>query len=161
MSGNCVYCDSPLPSGKRNPKQRYCGRLECQRARKRLWQKAKLQNDPCYKDNQKRANKDWQKNNSAYWQGYRSKNNQYVERNRVRSRERMRLRRQIVLAVQKFAKMDALLLDEQRLSGHYALLPIGDMFAKMDVKILKVDVSAGFPGIQQDVCKERTVLNGP
>ena len=73
----------------------------------------------------------------------------------------MRLRRQIVLAVQKFAKMDALLLDEQRLSGYYALLPFGDMFAKMDVKILKVHVPGIFPGIQQDVCKERTVLNGP
>lgn len=161
MSGNCVHCDSPLPPGKRNPKQQYCGRLECQRARKRKWQKEKLQSDPCYKENQKQANKDWQKNNPAYWQGYRSRNSEYAERNRVKSRDRMRLRRQVVLAVQKFAKMDASFVDERRLSGYYALLPFGDMFAKMDVKILKVDVAVSFPGIQQDVCKERTVLSGP
>lgn len=161
MSGHCVHCDSSLPPGKRNPKQRYCGRLECQRARKRQWQKEKLQNDPCYKENQKQANKDWQKNNPAYWQGYRSKNKGYAERNRVKSRDRMRIRRQVIRAVEKFAKMDASLVDEQRLSGYYALLPFGDMFAKMDVKILKVHVPGIFPGIQQDVCKERTVLNGP
>jgi len=161
MSGHCVHCDSSLPPGKRNPKQRYCGRLECQRARKRQWQKEKLQNDPCYKENQKQANKDWQKNNPDYWQGYRSKNKGYAERNRVKSRDRMRLRRQVALAVQEFAKMDASLVDEQRLSGYYALLPFGDMFAKMDVKILKVHAPGIFPGIQQDVCKERTVLNGP
>lgn len=159
MSGLCINCSSPFLSRK-NPMQKYCSKSECQRARKRQWQKDRLKNDPEYKENQKRANKDWQKRNPTYWQEYRSENEDYAQRNRVQSRERMRLRRQVARTLTMFAKMDASLVDEQRLSGYYALLPFGDMFAKMDVKILKVHVPGSFPGIQEDVCKERTVLNG-
>lgn len=54
------------------------------------------------------------------------------------SKERMRIKRQVTQAVQMFAKMDSSLVDYDRLSGYCVLIPLGDMFAKMDAKFLNL-----------------------
>lgn len=61
MARLCQNCRDPLPTSKKNPNQRFCGKKECQRARKRQWQSEKMHNDPDYKQNQQEANRNWQK----------------------------------------------------------------------------------------------------
>ena len=140
MAHQCSHCQAPLPR-KKNPGQHFCGKPECQRARKRLWQKHKMQTDPDYRDNQKRANREWLKNNPDYWKRYRESRPEYAERNRSQSRQRMQIRRQVDTLLGMFAKMDATLVDSTRLSGCYGLIPLGPMFAKMDAKFLNVNIS--------------------
>ena len=48
----CAHCGCPLELNPRSKNQRYCGKKECQRARKRLWQKNKMATDPDYRANQ-------------------------------------------------------------------------------------------------------------
>jgi hypothetical protein len=157
MARLCAHCGRPLPLSKRNPNQRFCGLLECQKARKRLWQKQKMASDPAYRENQRQANNEWLKNNPRYWDQYRRKRPEYSKRNREMSKERMRIRRQVISVVHLFAKMDASIVDTTRLSGYYGLIPLGEMFAKMDAKTVKINIcreDTAYPG---HVCKERTV----
>ena len=57
----CAHCGRLFPRDPRVKNQRYCGEKDCQRARKREWQKEKLRNDPDYKDNQRACQIDWHK----------------------------------------------------------------------------------------------------
>ena len=107
--------------------QQYCNRKECQRVRRRLWQKEKMASDPDYRANQGDCQKRWRKQNPDYWRQYRINNPLYVERNRLLQRKRDRKRR-----LDSLAKMDALnrvcLLE----SGTYYIIPDGVDLAKMD-----------------------------
>lgn len=157
MACFCAHCGFPLPLSMRNPNQRFCGKAECQRARKRQWQKQKMASDPAYKENQRQAHKEWLNNNPRYWDQYRRKRPEYTKRNREKSKERMRIRRQLDSLVQMFAKMDASVIDTTRLSGFYGLIPLGDMFAKMDAKIIKITICQDTSTCPDHVCKDRTV----
>lgn len=150
---HCAHCHGPLPSLRRNPRQKYCSKSVCQKARKAAWQKNKMKTDPAYRENQKRAQKECQKNNPDYWKTYRDNHQEYTERNRKNTRERMQIKRQVASILNSFAKMDAFPLDSQRLSGYYVLLPLGEMFAKMDAKFLKVTVLQGDTPQDLHVCK--------
>ncbi len=46
----CAHCGCPLELKARSRNQRYCGKKECQGARKRLWQKNRMATDPDYQD---------------------------------------------------------------------------------------------------------------
>jgi hypothetical protein len=84
--------------------QRYCGSAECQRARKRTWQKEKLANDSDYRENKAAAQREWRSRNRQYWREYRKRNPAYREKNRLRQKERNRRR-------SKIAKMDELIVE--------------------------------------------------
>lgn len=107
--------------------QRYCNREECQRVRRRLWQREKMRSDPDYRANQQDCQKRWRKQNPDYWRQYRMEHPQYVERNRLLQRKRDKKRR-----VQNLAKMDALERVSLLESGIYYLIPEGSDLAKMD-----------------------------
>ncbi len=161
MAGFCQHCNKALPTSKKNPKQKFCGNKECQKARKRQWQKEKKNSDPAYRQNQKCANREWQDKNPDYWRNYHKKNPDYTEKNRIQSRHRMQIKRQVESFFKEFAKMDASTEENKLFSNYYILVPVGDMFAKMDAKFIKISI------IQQDsdqdppVCKERTVSPPP
>jgi len=116
-----------------------------------------MASDPAYRENQKQANKEWLKKNPQYWDQYRQKRPEYTKRNREMSKERMRIRRKITYSIQLFAKMDASLVDTTRLSGYYALIPLGGMFAKMDAKLVQLTIKPEDLSCHDPVCKERTV----
>ena len=67
----CQCCRRIFPLSKRNPNQHYCSQPECQRARKRAWQRKKRLTDPDYKQNQSDAQKRWRENHPGYWRTYR------------------------------------------------------------------------------------------
>ena len=138
------------------PHQQYCSAPECQKVRKREWQRKKLAEDADYRNAQYEAQARWRRNNPGYWKKYRKQNTDYTERNRSRQREKMRLlRRQD--HVDEFAKMDVLSHENDKLTGRYILTPVKDgRFAKMDALIVNIiEVSKGYADFK-DVCKERT-----
>lgn len=105
----------------------YCNRKECQRVRKRRWQRQKMKNDPDYRDNQLEAQQCWMEQNRDYWQRYRSRHPRYVERNRVLQKERDKKQRN-----RNLAKMDASEQVSFVKPGSYYLIPAKSDLAKMD-----------------------------
>lgn len=124
----CAHCGCPLDLNPRVKNQRYCGKKECQRARKRLWQKAKMATDPDYRANQQECNKAWRGRNPDYWRNYRKNHPRYVERNRLLQKARRR---------RHVAKMDASGPDLFVRTGTYWLIPEKGV-AKMDAFTRKV-----------------------
>ena len=88
MTRHCTYCGKPFEPGPQVPDQTYCSARDCQRARKRQWQRAKLQSDPDYQINQRAAQKAWSQRNQDYWRNYRDTRPEYAQRNRKQQRSR-------------------------------------------------------------------------
>ena len=127
----CAHCGCPLDLNPRVKNQRYCKKKECQRVRKRLWQKKKVATDPDYRANQQECNKAWREKNPDYWRNYRKNHPRYVQRNRLLQKVRRRKRDSCV------AKMDASETNSFVGTGTYWLIPETGV-AKMDAFACKV-----------------------
>ena len=112
----CKFCRCLFILTARNPEQKYCSRADCQKARKRRWQKMKMQGDKAYRLNQKDAQKRWCEKNPDYWQNYRKNNSNYTGSNRERQQHRNRCRRAFGSISREFAKMDALSVQRNDIS---------------------------------------------
>jgi hypothetical protein len=108
--------------------QRYCSDKDCQRARKRKWQKEKLATDPDYKANQRDCQRQWHQSHPGYYKQYRQDHPAYCERN-ARLQEYRNARRRVI------AKMDELKPAPLKDPGAFFLLPL---IAKMDASPQKV-----------------------
>jgi hypothetical protein len=100
----CAHCGNFFEPNTRAKNQRYCSHKECQRARKRAWQKEKLRTDPDYKANQRDCQRNWHQRHPQYYRQYRNINTASAERNRLLQRVRDAKRRPLL------AKMDASIL---------------------------------------------------
>lgn len=137
MEKTCVCCKKGITPHPAVPDQRYCGKLECQRARKRKWQKDKLAKDSDYRQDQAAAQQEWCSRNKDYWKEYRKRNPAYTEQNRIRQRERNCKRRTRSV----IAKMDEQKAENAIPSGCYLLSPVPDgKVAKMDELIVEISV---------------------
>ena len=138
MEKTCACCNKtfiPLPTVRN---QQYCSEAQCQKTRKKRWQKIKLVTDNGYRENQSDARKEWGKKNGDYWKKYRERNPAYTARNRLLQRERNRRKR----GPSVIAKMDELTPRKTIASGRYRLVPV---IANMDELIVEIGViSAGF-----------------
>lgn len=139
----CRHCGCLFEVCNKLKKHDYCNKKKCQRARKRKWQKQKIENDETYRKDQKEAQEIWLNNNPDYWKDYRRKNLKYTERNRKKQRKRNQIQRaeSATKPISKpIAKMDALTLENKIISGKYELVPVGpDMIAKMDALIVEIN----------------------
>jgi len=137
MEKTCVWCKKrfiPHPAVRH---QRYCSDPECQKTRKRDWQRGKLAKDSDYRQNQAAAQREWRSRNGDYWREYRKRNPAYTEGNRIRQRERNRRRR----SGSGIAKMDELRGKSVIRSGRYRLVPLGNLgVAKIDELIVEIGV---------------------
>jgi hypothetical protein len=144
----CINCGKELVPPFRNPLQRYCNDHSCQKKRKRLWQKKKMDSDPDYKTNQQQAQKLWHERNPDYFQKYRKKNMDYTEKNRIKQRKRNSCRRSKCKSTNNCSqypdtKMDAFSAINAINSGKYKLVPVSDsdpMIAKMDAFFIQLAV---------------------
>ena len=135
----CKFCRCLFPLTKRNPDQKYCSKPDCQRARKRRWQKMKMQGDEAYRLNKQDVQERWCVKNSDYWEKYRENNPDYTKSNREKQRHRNRRRKAIKSLSSEIAKMDALPSEKCDISGIYGLISVQDLLiAKMDAKIVKI-----------------------
>jgi len=69
----CSCCRRVFRMNPRLKQQHYCKRSECQRTRRRKWQRMKMATDPDYQSNQQEAQKKWCERNPDYWRHYRSR----------------------------------------------------------------------------------------
>ena len=114
----------------RNKTQKYCSKPKCQKARRALWQKQKMQNDSEYKETQKLSNQKWLRNNPDYWKNYRHKNPEKTNRNRMQMvLNRQKNDNQDLQKITIIAKMDARKPVSIKLEGGFWLVPT---IAKMD-----------------------------
>lgn len=88
----CNHCGKKM---RVNPRlkfgiQRYCGFVECQKARKRRWKKDAYRCNPDYRAKCHLHNKKWRKKYPAhvYQRTYRATHPAYTERNRFQQRKR-------------------------------------------------------------------------
>ena len=145
MEKTCLYCQKRFIPHPAVRDQQYCSNRECQRARKRKWQKEKLSRDRDYRANQAEAQRQWRSRNQGYWKEYRRKNPAYTERNRIRQRERNRFGR----SGSGIAKMDELKGKTVIPSGRYRLVPLCNVgIAKMDELIVELGVISRGCGVQ-------------
>ena len=137
MEKTCLCCKRRFISHPAVRDQQYCGDPECQKTRKRKWQKEKLANDSDYRANQAEAQRQWRSRNKDYWKQYRKRNPAYTERNRMGQRDRNRRRR----SVAEIAKLDELQGETLVPSGRYRLVPLCNRgIAKMDELIVELGV---------------------
>jgi hypothetical protein len=135
----CLACADIFQPSPRVAAQNYCRRSECQRERRKLWQKEKRKADSDYRENQLQCQRRWREAHSDYWRHYRDDHPDYVERNRTLQRGRHAAER-----TSQVAKMDAILPVRALPSGTYALREIGPGgVAKMDAWVVKIVVLAG------------------
>ena len=134
----CAACNQPFQPRPQVPGQSYCSAPDCQRERRKQWQRRKLQTDPDYQDNQARAQQAWTQRNPDYWREYRESHPEYVERNRVRQQER-----NAKVTGHTIAKMDASNPVTLFPAGIYHLSLVTDAgIAKMDVWTVEITVHA-------------------
>lgn len=133
MEKTCPCCKSKFVPHPAVKNQQYCGSPDCQRARKRKWQKEKLAIDRDYRENQAAAQREWRARNKDYWKEYRKRNPGYREQNRLRQKERNRQR-------SKIAKMDEPGAKIAISSGRYRLVPLYGKIANMDELIVEIGV---------------------
>ena len=69
----CASCGQVFPVRPQSPTQTYCSASECQRDRRRRWNKSKLESDPDYRANQLEAQRAWHARNPDYWKAYRQR----------------------------------------------------------------------------------------
>lgn len=67
MTKCCACCGQPFEPRPQVPDQAFCSSPDCQRARKRQWQRDKLRSDPDYRTNQQAAQRTWTQRNQDYW----------------------------------------------------------------------------------------------
>lgn len=119
--------------------QLYCGDPECQRARKRAWQKDKMATDRKYHRKQTACLVRWRKEHPLhrYQKQYRKDHPEYVEKNREKQRLRNDKRRQCDQPdqIETIVKMDAF-QNQPIKSGLYWLTPSAMDASK---KIVKMD----------------------
>lgn len=75
----CACCGQSFEPRPQAPGQAYCSSPDCQRARKRQWQRAKLQSDSDYRINQRAAQQAWSQRNPDYWRNYRDARPDYEQ----------------------------------------------------------------------------------
>jgi hypothetical protein len=137
MEKACLCCKRGFKAHPAVRDQRYCSDPDCQKARKRKWQKEKLTRDSDYRANQAEAQRQWRGRNKDYWREYRRRNPAYTERNRMGQKERNRRRR----SGSEIAKMDELKGKTLIPSGRYRLVPLCNPgIAKMDELIVELGV---------------------
>ena len=140
----CCHCGEFFSLSPRHKNQRFCGKPECQRARKAAWQRHKIQTDSDYRFNQKLSRKQWNKNHPGYWKQYRKQHPDKAERNRILQSIRNRRARSSPsnnnTVSSLIAKMDASKPEALKMLGQFWIVPV---IAKMDafkVNILKIPV---------------------
>jgi hypothetical protein len=123
----CGACRKLFHPRPQSPEQQFCSAAECQRERKRRWQKARRALDADYRDNDVQANRQWRSEHPGYWRGYRRNHPQYVNRNRRQQRERDRARRRDRVPTAPtpgLANEDASSLPYLLETGTYRMIPV-------------------------------------
>lgn len=131
----CNACHRIQPINPRSPKQEYCNRADCQRARKREWQRKKRATDPDYRQNQNDCQKRWREQHPHYWREYRKK-----------------IKDLPPPPDPPAAKMDGLPQDFPIFPGKYIIAPVHDQNIKMDTfQAIILPIPTSYDPVKDDI----------
>ncbi len=133
----CKACNALFKPCPQVVNQTYCSKRECQRVRKRMWQKAKRQTDPSYRENQYAAHRAWLNRNPEYVSTNRKS---LREPNNVAHFETLQSKTCFSTSCEGCEKMDSLIEQSAISSGTYCLKSLNDQTKKMDAWIVKITV---------------------
>lgn len=139
----CAACNDLFTPRRNVPNQCFCSKPECQRERRRRWQKRKLKEDSDYRVNQAAAQKRWMDRHPDYWYQYRQAHPEYTARNREQQHHRNRRRGRAVTSPSSsvIAKMNEYTSQKGVVSGTYRLIPVaGPEIAKMNEYFVEMRV---------------------
>jgi len=143
----CAACHKLFHPRPQSPEQKFCSAAECQRERKRRWQKARRAADPDYRDNDLQANRQWRRRYPDYWRAYRRKHPRSVIRNRDKQRERdwaRRLKPPPPPPIPHLANEDVSSLRFPFETGTYRMIPVtGEVLANEDACLVKIALLSG------------------
>ena len=143
----CAACHKLFHPRHQSPHQKFCSTPECQRERKRRWQKARRASDPDYRDNDIQANRRWRSQHPDYWREYRRNHPQSVIQNRDKQRERDRARRLKPLqrsTLSDLANEDASSHSFPLETGTYRMIPVtGGDLVNVDACLVKIALLSG------------------
>ena len=132
---------------RRNPRvknQKYCGEPECQKDRKRKWQREKMSTDQEYCNDQREAQRLWQQNNPDYWKHYRRNKGNHHQRDRQLQNKREKVDQKYDSSTPAVpVKMDTLERIFNDTTKTYLISPEQGSSVKMDaleVKIIPVTI---------------------
>jgi hypothetical protein len=143
MNKRCACCLDELPSIPSVRNHSYCSKRECQKERKRLWQKRKSSEDNSYRESKADAQRKWSSAKTGYWKEYRANHPDYVKRNREKQQERNRKRPRKRASPESgvIAKMDTLTPQNIIPFGRYRLVPLATgVIAKTDALIVEIGI---------------------
>lgn len=148
----CQCCGSAFDPRPQVPNQNYCSKPECQRDRRNRWGQQKMQNDPDYRDNLRRAQRAWHDRNPDYWRAYR---------NRPPSPESdlSRLETQVITQgdIASPANIDASTGTTKALSGLYWVETLPQQGpGNKGALIIKISPACSDCSCKKDACKYRT-----
>ena len=138
----CAACHKLFHPRPQSPGQKFCFAADCQRERKRRWQKVRRASDPDYRDNDIQANRNWRSRHPDYWHAYRRKHPLSVIRNREKQRERDRSKggsQPRSPPAPRLANEDASTLQLPLETGTYRMIPVtGRDLANEDACLVKI-----------------------
>lgn len=139
----CVNCGTKFLPAPQVPNQIYCSKQNCQKERRRQWQKNKLQSDPDYRDNQYRAQRAWSERNPDYWRQRRTGSTNYG--NRIPSQQVYNTRKNKNSSIKMDALNSSSNLRKALKDGIFSLRVIAEpVDEKMDSWIVELSsISAG------------------
>lgn len=142
--GHCAYCRRKYVKNPRVKHQSYCGEDDCQRARKRRWQRQKMATDPDYRLNQKDCALRWRQRHLEYWRDYRDTHPAYTTQNRT-----LQKLRNLNRPAGKIAKMDTSPAKKTLFPGVYYIIKKCSQIANMDAFFQKILI---LPELSQAPC---------
>jgi hypothetical protein len=149
----CRHCDKRT---RKNPRiktlQFYCGSQSCQQARKNLWERESLKDNPSYYNQRKSQKERWRKNRPIhqYQKEYRDSHPVYAETNREKQHLRNEKAKKIAFETlhKKIVKTDTLISESPGGRGLYEILPYktrpGEKIVKTDALIVEIRAHRGF-----------------
>ena len=151
VGNRCAACNRLFKTRSQCPRQAYCTRTECQRERRRRWQRAKRLTDPDYKYNQTNAQRARTRRNPAYWREYRRAHPEYCERNR-----QQQLARSCSSVGTVFLTLASAHFSGALAAGTYRIVPLRGRIAKMDLSDTSISWTKAAIGLLRQPRKERT-----
>ncbi|HFE9908580.1 TPA: hypothetical protein ACGA4X_003575 [Acinetobacter baumannii] len=124
----CKACHQLFIPCSRVKTQSYCSKPECQRHRKRLWQKEKINSDPAYRDNQYAAHKSWLRRHPEYESTYRQEH--HPNKSNINFTKKIKTCPYFPTC-QCMHKMDSILTENFPFSGDYLIQSIDPNTKKM------------------------------
>lgn len=99
MNGRrCRYCQQVFQPTRCHPQQVVCSQPQCQRQRRRDYQRQKIASDPVYRQVAVDSSRKWRAAHPGYWKRYRQHHPEQVKRNRQRQQLRDQKRHLVNLA---------------------------------------------------------------